>query len=175
MRKYLYSLDTGIGHLGLAIIGLKSRRVKYMRCILTESRLKESKAEGNVRRCTELARNLNNLLQRYPSNLFCAEIPNGGALSSSAMSHMSMATAFIATFTAAKGIELLHITPSEIKKLTGRKGSVSKDDVATYVERVLGVKVPTKKDIREHIADALGAYLVARTKFRSKFSNERPT
>lgn len=164
LPRYALALDAGIAHCGAVVVKLSNDKVVRYQCLRTTPRPKESLAAGNARRCAELAIQLKTLCQCFRISYICAELPTGGAKSARAMSAMSMATAVIATFAATKGLDLIHITPTEIKRLVG-KGVVSKEQVSKYVEKALDTQFPSKKEVREHITDAAGAYLVSKRKF----------
>lgn len=170
-RNYVLAIDAGLSHLG-AVVFDRNSHVKRSLCAVTEKRPNETTSAGNVRRCAEITYQLRSLCRDFPPRYICAEIPHGGARNARAMSFMSMATAIIAVFCAARGIPLLQITPNEVKRLVspGSRKSVSKDAVGKYVEEALDTEFPTKKSVREHICDAAAVFLVARKKFRPEFS-----
>lgn len=168
--KTILALDAGIARLGAVVIRTGTSKVLRYTCLRTEPRNKESLAEGNARRCKELAVQLKRLCDDYCVAFICVELPTGGAKSARAMSAMSMATAVIATFAATRGLPLFPVTPNEIKRLVKSKGAVEKEAVSKFVERAYGMKFPSKKDVREHLTDAAASYLVARKKFRSEIS-----
>lgn len=174
LPKYVFAIDAGATNLGLAIYP-HSRDAcvslpEHLVCLTAEPRnkAKESLAASIIRQCAQLSRSLNHYRQKYRPAFVCAEIPSGGAQSASAMRGMACATALLASWCAAHSIDLLPVTPTEIKRLV-KRGSVSKDDVSEMLETTYAIRLPRTKAIREHVADAVAAYVVASKKFSAKF------
>ena len=168
-------VDAGFARCGVCIINLKTWRIVRIKTIQTDPRPKETQALGFARRTRETAFQLDKLADEYAVKFVAAELPTGGAQSARAMAMMSMATATLAVFCAMRNLELLPVTPTEIKRLVKPKGSVEKKEVEFFVESRFGKFLPEAKQFREHVADAAGAALVARQKFSTKISRYAQT
>lgn len=165
-------IDAGFAKCGVVIVNLRKWRIVRIKTLETVAHPRESQALGFARRTREMSYQLDKLASMYDPAFVVAELPTGGAKSSRAMAMMSMATATLSVFCALRNLELLTVTPTQIKRLVRSKGPVEKREVEVVVERAFGKFLPKLKKYREHVADAAGAALVARRQYPQKFSTK---
>lgn len=150
-------------------MNLHSWQIRAYRVLQTHDRKDESFAAGYSRRSRELAFQLDKIASRFAPRFVCGEFPHGGAKAARALAYMCMANSIVSVFCALRDLELLAVTPTEIKRLVRPKGPVDKVEVEEVVEKFFGKFLPAKKEFREHMSDAAAAALVARKKYSHLF------
>ena len=160
--KYL-ALDVGFSFLGWAVYDPLPDTFSHSGVVFTSKEPSRYVVCDYVRRCQELAGELESLMQRFKLSVVFAEVPTGGAKSSKASVQMAMAVGVVTAVVFKQGVTFIPILPIHSKRIVTPKGSVSKEDVQKYIEGRYGTKLlPKLKERREHIADAMMTVEVAR-------------
>lgn len=170
----ILAVDAGFVSCGWAV--LNGGAIVAAGCIRTEksSRKKTIRvADDDAERCQVLARELARIIRAHHVAGIVAELPSAGAKGARAIGCMARAAAILATVAELLQIPAEWCTPQEVKKITGRK-DVSKEDVeAVVLKRWPDAPLPTAKCEREHVADALGAYIAAENGTLVRLLNSR--
>ena len=158
----ILAVDAGFVACGWAV--LCAGRIVATGCIRTE-RSEHKKAlrvaDDDAERCALIARSLARIVREHQVSGIVAELPGAGAKGARAISCMARAGAILATVAELLSLPTEWVTPSDVKKITGSRAA-SKLDVETVVlARWPRASLPKVKAEREHVADALGAYLAA--------------
>ncbi len=157
------ALDVALANLGWAVVS--NNLVLHSGVISTPPRSKKTHgylADHNILRVRHLVTHLNLIVDEHTPCEVIAEFPTGGGISATAVSAMAMATGIVATYFTARGLKIIPVQPNESKRLVNARGKVSKGDIQEYVCQQFPTLTLPKQAWREHIADALAAYLVAR-------------
>lgn len=149
--------------MGYAVWSLRQRRFVLHGTVSTTPEVgRRYVSEDNSRRCRVLASAIRTIAFDYSVKLAVAELPSGGAKSSSAATAMAMAASIVSVSCHLLNIPLVVTTPGESKRVVSAKGSVSKQQVQEWVENNFEVTLPDVSEIREHVADAMMALEVCR-------------
>lgn len=117
-------------------------------------------ANDHARRIGQIARELLGVLREHDVKLLVAEMPNAGAKSATALAAMARVAGLTATFAELCGLPHLWVTPTQVKRATTGRRHASKQDVEAGVRaRWPGHRFAETKIEREHVVDALGAYM----------------
>lgn len=158
----LIAVDAGFTSVGWAV--LVQGRIIACGCIRTERSPKKRAvrvADDDAERCAVIARQIAEVIRKHHVKGMLAELPSSGAKAARAMACMARAGAILATVAELLELPAAWVTPQEVKQIAGRKDA-SKDDVERAVlVRWPDAPLPKAKGEREHVADALAAYLAA--------------
>ena len=160
----ILALDAGFRNTGYAVF---ERDQPTVFGTITTSVDKKSKTKSisrqNIESLQHIGGQLARLIDLYAVELVVFEAPHGGSQSANAARAMAYATAVVVTVSCVLNVPCIQITPTQVKKLIRPKGEVTKDEVMDYIRGYYSdVEFPKYKKYFEHIADACGAYLVAR-------------
>ena len=152
----------GFTNCGIAVLELPSEQILMTMhyCVKRDTKKKTVRAADEAfARCQGLARMLHRILREHHVAGAIIELPHGGAQSSAAMRDMARGSAIVAAVLELNGVPVEAVTPTDVKRITGKTTGVSKAEVAVVVTE----RWPTfAVGISEHEADALGAYISAR-------------
>ena len=154
-------LDVGFANTGWAL--WNGHRFIDAGCIVTsKSEDKISVMQDNMIRCRLLFRRLATIMERSKATRIIAEYPFGGSRNMKAATAMSMASAIVTCLVEHSGVELIPITPNQVKRVVNPKAraAVSKEQVIAYVIRRYGEDLLPPNAVREHIADAMACMAV---------------
>ena len=156
LHKRIMCLDIGLGHTGVAIWDKPSRKFIFADCIVTEKQTGSS-AESSIARCRFLVKWLRKIARAYKVTNVIAEVPHGGAQSSTAMRAMAQSTACLAAFVELEEVSFTALTPLDLKRVVSPDGHpVGKPEMIQWAKNIFGVKYfKGKKSAHEHIADAM--------------------
>ncbi|MBE7462882.1 MAG: hypothetical protein HS116_05230 [Planctomycetes bacterium] len=158
----ILTLDAGFTSTGWAV--LEGGGIVAAGCIRTERSAKKRGirvADDDADRCATIARGLAGIVQNYAIRGIVCEAPSGGAKGARAIACMARAGAIVATVAELLALPCEWVTPQAVKRTAGT-GAVSKADVeAVILRRWQDAPLPRLKCEREHVTDALGAYLAA--------------
>jgi hypothetical protein len=159
-------LDVALKNTGWAVLTNKG---KLRDCGIIENpphgkKSKVSVANYSVNCAQKIAHELMKILTRWDIEDVIAELPTGGAKSSSAMRGMALAIGSVAASLFLLDIEPIYTTPRAGKIAACNDPHASKDDVINAMQELyqddlirIGIAL-TDKNIYEHVADALAAY-----------------
>jgi Holliday junction resolvasome RuvABC endonuclease subunit len=154
-------LDVAFCNLGVAVFDFFQRKFLHTEIISTEKdedyRLI---ASDNQRRCALLINSLERIRQQYKPQLVLAEMPTGASRNSRASHQMGLAFGLVVAFCFLKDLELNVISPLAVKRLIGKRRSVSKIEIQQFVISHWGEKFLPKGAKREHVADAMALIAV---------------
>jgi Holliday junction resolvasome RuvABC endonuclease subunit len=178
---YLFC-DPGFSNYGYAIFN-PTQGIIHFDVIKTKQCNKTSKAQDAVRRITEITLELNRVIDQYGVTKVISELPHTGSKSAKASKAMMAATTLSTVIFTLWQLEVVWVTPNDIKRTIKPKGSVDKKEIMQYVcdlynWNITYKQVNTKNKIRhdaiyhihsqkvscgkfEHIADAIMAYHTA--------------
>jgi Holliday junction resolvasome RuvABC endonuclease subunit len=167
------AVDAGFSNTGYALLDGAGGIVE-LRVIRTKATGKVHsvrKMDDDGERCKYIAAELAKLFKDgtsaiRPVRAVVCEFPTGGALSARALRCMALVTGVIVAVTECYGVPLVPVAPDQTKRLTGRLNA-SKQEIQSLVEnhwpelrsRPDWFRMPACE--KEHVADALGAYLAA--------------
>lgn len=169
----IMAMDVSLTNTGIAIMEKDGKRwaVEHFWVIRTKKKKSRYVIYDTMRRIQEIVEELDKLYHHYLPAIAVAELPIGGGRSASAVEGMGIAKAVVATFAAMNDLPLEVIMPAETKLLlTGdRNGSKDKVQEAVYnrFEDDFDASIFSNRSINgftnefEHIADAIGAFMVA--------------
>lgn len=156
-------LDPGFNFTGWAVVSAH-KRVIGLGCIRTEASKKKlniRKADDDAERSKYIMRELLRVYGQYDAKAIVAELPSAGAKGARAIACMARAAAIVAVLAEITRLPAEWVTPGQVKQITGKK-TASKDEVeAAVMERWPSLLLPDLACEREHVADALGAYIAA--------------
>lgn len=160
--KPILAIDAGFVNCGWAIIC--GGAIVATGCIRTEKSGRKQAvrvADDDAARCASIARGLVAVIAAHGVKGVVAELPSAGAKGARAIACMARAGAVLATL-----VELLHlpaewVTPGAVKQVAGAKNASKEAVEAAVLRRWPAAPLPELKAEREHVADALGAYLAA--------------
>lgn len=162
----ILAIDAGFTAMGWALV--VGREVVKVGCIRTRppsgTRKREVRvASQDVERTQFLARKLRTVINENAVAGMVVELPGGGAKGARANACMARAGAVVATLAELMGLPTEWVAPLDAKSATG-VAKAQKEDVARMVlgrwPDVAGLLPPSLGE-REHILDALGAYIAA--------------
>lgn len=162
----IIAIDAGFTSCGWAVLEPGPVRPIALGCIRTEKSNRKGAvrvADDDIRRCQEVARVLSRTIRTHRVGGVIAELPSAGAKGARAITCMARAGAIVAVVAELWRLPTEWVTPGEIKLLTGSKAA-SKDEVEAVVLKrwpAMSAKLPRAKCEREHVADALAAFLAA--------------
>ena len=160
--KTIMSVDAGFTATGWAI--LRNGEIVDAGCIRTEPTARKKAvrvSDDDCERGRLIARGLAEIINKYEVGGLIAELPTGGAKAARAISCMARAAAIVATVSELLKIPSEWVTPQAVKKIAGANDASKKAVEAVVLMRWPTAPLPKLKCEREHVADALGAYLAA--------------
>lgn len=156
------AVDVGFVATGWAV--LAAGRIISVGCIRTDGSDRKRgvrASDSDAERTACIARQLDRVIRGFQIRGVIAELPTAGAKGARAIACMARASAIVATVVELHGLPAEFVTPMDVKKVTGT-ATASKDEVeAAVIRRWPAASLPKLKCEREHVADALGAYLAA--------------
>lgn len=157
IEKRILCIDIGYCHTGVAVFDYERDEFVYTEVINTEKGVFSARVGlDDLGRCKKIFLALCVIQERFHFKKAVAEIPHGGAMSSTASRAMAMSKAVLACFVARYDIRLIPVYPHEIKRLVADKGAVEKEIVIAYVSARFGTRLfPARKSEIEHVADAM--------------------
>jgi len=160
-------LDVALTNTGVVI--MEDGELVHTSIIKTSKSPRVHKSIDQVARITHICAELERVIEDRNITTMVAELPTGGGQSSAAVEGMSIAKTVIACFSHFKDVELVALTPAEVKKVTGDRHA-SKTKMKIWASRMFPELRKQYRSTRsrdgftgdfEHIADALGAYEAA--------------
>ena len=165
----ILALDLGFAALGWVSLDVETgtaREANVIRTVKSNKKRGVRVADDDCRRCVEQARALDALLVHHRPACVVAEVPTGGSLSARATRAMALGTGIAVAVLAVRGVPCVYVQPRDGKlAATGNAGASKEDVEAAVMHRVPGVSAllnAAKRADREHIADAIAAWLAAR-------------
>jgi Holliday junction resolvasome RuvABC endonuclease subunit len=163
MSAPILTLDIGFRATGWAV--LAGGVPADSGCIRTKDDSKKRgvrKADADALACAEIARELWRIIRACGIRGIVCELPNAGAQGARPNRCMGMATAIVASVAELAGLPAEWVTPADVKAVAPGIRNPSKADVEAAVRsRWPDLVLPEAAADREHIADALGAYMAA--------------
>jgi Holliday junction resolvasome RuvABC endonuclease subunit len=131
-------------------------------CIVTKPGGKRvGKTADDIRRCSEIAAAVAEIVEGWPPRLIVAEMPTGSQRAAGAKA-MGMCLGILGSVRIILDIPCEWITPQAVKKAAGGKLNATKGEVqAGVLERWPDLQFRNQVE-REAVCDALGALLAAR-------------
>lgn len=159
----ILALDPSFTATGWALI--RDDMILACRCIRTTPNHRRRGirvADDDAERTQYLARELHRLIGANGVKGIIAELPSAGAKGARAIACMARAAAIVQSVAAVLQVPSEWVTPAEVKKAAGGAKNASKEDVERGIlARWPDAPLPDLKCEREHVCDALGAYLAA--------------
>ncbi len=168
----LLALDPSFRSTGWAV--LKAGDILACGCIRTEpstSKTSVRVADDDAECCQRIARQLADLIRKYAIGGIIAELPTGGSKNSRANGCMARAGAIVAVVAEMLKIPAEWTTPGAGKEITGKKVASKKEVEKAVLCRWPDAPLPKTKCGREHVADALAAYVAAENGVLVRVSN----
>lgn len=156
------AVDAGFTACGWAV--LKAGQPVAAGCIRTEKTNRKRAvrvADDDAERCAYLARELARIVQAHNVKGLVAEMPSAGGQSARAVACMAKAGAVLAAVVELLQLPAEWLTPGEIKAVAGSKSASKADVEAAVLRRWPNAPLPSLKCEREHVADALAAFMAA--------------
>ena len=159
------SLDVSFRNTGWVVID--NNKIIDCGVICTEKLSK--KERKNISSATETCNNINYIISelnkifiKYPDiEEINGEVPHGGSQNASASFQLGVAISLIITYVNMKPIKAIWCSPNNIKKRLCGKLDASKEEIMDIITKMYpDYKFPKAKCKFEHIADAIGAYIV---------------
>jgi len=173
-KKRMLAIDPGFKNTGVAVLEFNDDEwfIIHTSLIKTEKSSKKlgvRVADDTVRRCEEIARALQKIIDNTKVSLFAVETPSGGGKSASAVKAMALATGVVSTVIALNKKPAVWCTPTDVKKATIGTKTASKLAIMDYAcekfptlrSEYTHIKGASKGKLRndfEHIADAIGVF-----------------
>ena len=165
----ILALDLGFAALGWVAIDAVTGAATAAGVVRTVKSAKKRGvrvADDDCRRCAEQAQVLSRLITEHAPACVVAEVPTGGSKSARATRAMALGTGIACGVLAIRGVPCVYTTPRDGKlAATGNAGASKEDVEAGVMHRVPGARAlldAAKRADREHIADAIAAWLAAR-------------
>lgn len=159
------AIDIGFRFTGIVIYCEDREEIIHTACIRNPPLKRKSKAQQHWDECQYLSHELESLFYSFPDSEIIVESPSGGGKSSIAVKSMASSVAVLASVCHAYDLDVILVTPMQLKKLVRAKGPVSKEEIMSLVEDKLtciGFKYPVKYAwCKDHTADAGAVLLVA--------------
>lgn len=163
----ILGVDTGFAETGLCIVEFSSdgkECLKHMALIRTQKDDKKRKtlaSDDNHRRCSEIALELNRVIEQYNPVAAAAESQSIPRNSATAFK-LGLGFSVLSTILALKGIPLAQASPQKIKKIVGHDPKATKQAIQKAIEhRFLGQTDVFRKEFPkskwEHGFDAVAA------------------
>lgn len=133
------------------------RNVIEAKSIVTQKGKAKRVADDDVRRCTELAQGLADIIHRNEPSHAYLESPTGGSQDARAGRCMGMATGIAVAVLSLLNVPVTFVTPTDSKKACGGNKNSDKNFVKDVVKKVFNWKT---KVFNEHVADSAAAVLV---------------
>jgi len=151
-RADVIGIDPGLNRTGYAVMSLERRKLVLHEAGVIRSKAKESLAE----RVAEIGRELAEVLAEYrPGVLAIEQVFSLGKNPKSALL-MAHARGAILMTGVEGAAEVVHYTPTQIKKLLTGSGRADKDQVGRVVQTELGLaKPPAPHDVADACAVAI--------------------
>jgi len=156
------ALDVAFTSIGWAMV--ENGNIVDFGCIKTKPSKKKKAirvADDDMRRCSEISRSLIHIMKGTDIGGVVAEIPSGGAQSARASLLMGKGPAILAAMVEVFSLPLECVTPDDVKRITGKANASKKEVENVIIARWPDVQFPDVLNQREHIMDALGAYIAA--------------
>lgn len=155
-------IDPGLANCGYAIVSRQNHKFK----LVTSACLTTPKRENRGQRLLSLSDSFVDLLKRYLPTIICIENVYFGRNVTSAMS-TSAVIGVLELEATRKGIPLLHVTPQQVKSVSGVGGRASKSQLRNTLNHLLGSEITNN-----HATDAAGCAMLgclqAKTVFLGK-------
>lgn len=143
-------IDLGLANCGYAIVSRQNHKFK----MVTSACLKTTKSENRGQRLLTLSESFVNLLTRYLPTIICIESVYFGKNVSSAMS-TSAVIGVLELEATRYGIPILHVTPQQVKSVSGVGGRASKSQLRNTLNKLLRCELTNN-----HAADAAGCAML---------------
>jgi Holliday junction resolvasome RuvABC endonuclease subunit len=163
-RPIILAVDAGFAATGWAIVSGGQFVVGDVIVTKAEGKKKAvRKADDDIERCQEIVRVLETMCRAYKVEALVVEIPTGGAQSARAMRGMGLVTGVLAALTELLGLPVEWVSPGQVKALAGSRLATKQQVEAVVVKRWPNALAfcEALRGRREHLADALGAYMAA--------------
>jgi len=174
----LIGVDLGFRHTGL-VAASPSKEVVYGYEILGHTCVHTQKADkklglyvaqDDVSQCQLMFAGVMKFIKEYDPKGVVAELPSAGAKGARANRGMGIATGVIGSVASALNLPFVWVTPADSKVVLCGLRNASKDDMMNKVKQMYpDAGWPKVKNEFEHIADAVGALMVAKKSDIYKF------
>lgn len=168
----LLGIDPGFASIGYAALELKTNKVLEFGLLRSKKANKKQRllaVEDNLRRAIDIATSINELLShlniQYSVNAICAEAMSFPR-NASVAAKVSMCWGIMADISANHGVEILQVSPQEVKKAVYGAKNATKEDIqrvlqGLYPETTLFAEsIP--RTLHEHPFDALAVLVSLR-------------
>lgn len=170
-RMFVLGVDPGFASVGYAVVelfpsGEQVLETRVFRTAKSDAKLNTLAADDTVRRTREIAKDLEQMLERLMN---CEGDRRLVAICAEAMSYprnavvaakMAMTWGVLAANAERRNLALVQASPQQVKKAVCGTGSASKDEVATALvtryREIPGI-AELPRTLREHAYDALAA------------------
>lgn len=158
----ILAVDAGFVATGYAV--LRAGAIVATGCVRTAKSTRKRSirvADDDAARTQHLARELGGVIRAHNVRGIVAELPSAGAKGARAIGCMARAAAIVATVAELLQVPAEWVTPSEVKMIAGSKAASKEEVEAAVLQRWPDAPLPKINCEREHVADALAAYLAA--------------
>lgn len=162
---YLLGVDPGLANMGWSVLQLLPDMEVLIDCGVRRTEKSNAKrkvlaSDDNLRRAREMAAELDQVFNRFPISVVCAESMSFPR-NSSAAAKMAMCWGSLATFVQLRNLPIVQSSPQEVKKVLCGNKSASKEEIGAAVrnrygnaEKLLEAVTPS---VREHAYDSVAA------------------
>jgi len=169
MPRFFLGLDPGFANIGYCVVYVEDATLQFkpmaMGVIRTSDKnLTGSVSEKNMIRVNEITKTLNNLITTWqPISIVCEAMSY--PRNASTAGKMSLCWGAIGALSTIHNIDLVQVSPQNIKKCVAGIKTASKDDIINSINKIMDQseieallkKTNVPSSLREHAYDAFGA------------------